>query len=593
MDPPGRPSGSGIHGNASHQQTPGESRQAIGAPDPRNRARSGNRTVSSAPPASAGHQPTVDSAPPSLRGALSQVLQPRNTSAHSLPLGSSTSNTATHSDNDLETQITAILQGRDSSSDPLSVGPDPWRFGQPNFYAMLQPPPSISDKVQTCPFFFPGCNCTKNGIAYFPFYFSNAEQADAIEYMEKMAYIPLAWPFIQPTTLNVEHPVQGCPASPQPEIDGLANFEQVHIRSDQDVRASSKEASNRGSDTPPAEQRAEESDTDSSLAPNHTTHSQPAECHVEDTGADDNPASDGVTKLGPAELQAEASGTCYRCHKGEIDGAQWVGCSNIERHGETGGWAHTSCVGLNRLPPPEDDWYCPECESENRRHQLYGADVPWFDPDPTVACRQRRQLRASARDLGTTYRGLPNGPSVQTMLNASDSEDYRLLSQPRKRLTAPSGPGLGRNNTESPTGGKRASEDDDDDEGAENEENEDLSTQEGSQAKSKRQKVSKLSYTEREQELVINYMFEELHNKNHTETKWDNIANQLATHGIVKTKWSIKNYWSRYGRYRSGLEERLKPKSRSMVTSKQKPEDRKRTREQKKREEMEVRSKAN
>ncbi|KAL8704674.1 MAG: hypothetical protein Q9201_002168 [Fulgogasparrea decipioides] len=428
-----------------------------------------------------------------------------------------------------------------------------------------------------------------NGIPYFPFYSSNAEQANATKYVEKMAYIPLAWPFVQPTTLNVEHPVQDRPASPQSEIDGLKDFKRVHAGSDQDVHASSDAASDRGSDTPPAEQHAE-SVMDSSSASNHATHSQPAEYYVEDAGADGNLASDGVTRLGHAEFQAEASGTCYRCHKGEIGGAQWVGCSNVERHGETGGWAHTSCVGLNRLPPPEDDWYCPECESENRRHQLYGADVPWFDPDPTIACRQRRQLRASARDPGTTYRGIPNGSSAQTILNASDSEDHRLPSQPRKRLTAPSGPGLGRNTTESPTRRKRASEDDDDEEGAEDEESEDLSTQEGSQPKPKRQKVSKPSYTEKEQELVIHYMLEELANKNYTETKWDNIANQLATHGIVKTKWSIKNYWSRYGRYRSGLEERQKPKSRSMVTSKQNPEDRKRARKQKKREKEQARS---
>ncbi|KAI4255694.1 MAG: hypothetical protein LQ352_002443 [Teloschistes flavicans] len=106
--------------------------------------------------------------------------------------------------------------------------------------------------------------------------------------------------------------------------------------------------------------------------------------------------------------------------------------------------------------------------------------------------------------------------------------------------------------------------------------------QDSSQPKSKRTKMLRRTYGKDETVLVAHYVRQEIDNGNRTESKWERVSEQLQMHGIFKSKWSIKNWWSRCGRHETGIEERQNPTGRKMVTSKQSPEDRKKARERKK-----------
>ncbi|KAL8953290.1 MAG: hypothetical protein Q9222_000856 [Ikaeria aurantiellina] len=87
------------------------------------------------------------------------------------------------------------------------------------------------------------------------------------------------------------------------------------------------------------------------------------------------------------------------------------------------------------------------------------------------------------------------------------------------------------------------------------------------------------NYTAQEKRLVVRYLKEEIGKGNLTEKKWKTIADKLAAHGCRRSQWSIKAWWSRYGREETGFEERKNPHGRSLVTSKQNPEARKRARD--------------
>jgi len=68
-----------------------------------------------------------------------------------------------------------------------------------------------------------------------------------------------------------------------------------------------------------------------------------------------------------------------------------------------------------------------------------------------------------------------------------------------------------------------------------------------------------------------------------TDHKWQLLADRLRRiHGFERTANSVKNYWQRKGRARFSIDERIVAKPEKMVTSVQNPEDRKKSRDAKK-----------
>ncbi|KAL9584023.1 MAG: hypothetical protein Q9212_002364 [Teloschistes hypoglaucus] len=115
------------------------------------------------------------------------------------------------------------------------------------------------------------------------------------------------------------------------------------------------------------------------------------------------------------------------------------------------------------------------------------------------------------------------------------------------------------------------------------EDDQDRSSPQGdNESRSKRTKNSRNTYDDVVTVLVARYVQEEINADNRTESKWEKVSNKLKMHGIERSKWSIKNWWSRCGRHETGIEERQNPTGRKVVTSKQSPEDRKKARERKK-----------
>lgn len=108
------------------------------------------------------------------------------------------------------------------------------------------------------------------------------------------------------------------------------------------------------------------------------------------------------------------------------------------------------------------------------------------------------------------------------------------------------------------------------------------SPQDNKQPKSKRTKTLRNTYDDDVTARVARYVQQEIVAGNHTESKWENVSSKLKMDGIERSKWSIKNWWSRFGRHETGIEERQNPNGRKLVTSKQSPEDRKKARERRK-----------
>ncbi len=96
-------------------------------------------------------------------------------------------------------------------------------------------------------------------------------------------------------------------------------------------------------------------------------------------------------------------------------------------------------------------------------------------------------------------------------------------------------------------------------------------------------KKQQANWTAREKELV-GILMEEVMNEKQvhlTEKKWEVISDRLASmYGFIRSKTSIKNYWSRNGRLLTGVDERRKPNPEKLVTSVQDPDQRKRARQQ-------------
>ncbi|KAL9015361.1 MAG: hypothetical protein Q9173_000028 [Seirophora scorigena] len=104
-----------------------------------------------------------------------------------------------------------------------------------------------------------------------------------------------------------------------------------------------------------------------------------------------------------------------------------------------------------------------------------------------------------------------------------------------------------------------------------------------SQKEPKRTRTFQGIKSDEEKRLIVRYMQEEINDGNVTEKKWSNIARKLKDHGLERSQWSVKAWWSRYGRLETGIDERQKPNERRLVTSKQDPEERRKARELKRR----------
>ncbi|KAL8847027.1 MAG: hypothetical protein Q9221_007912 [Calogaya cf. arnoldii] len=107
------------------------------------------------------------------------------------------------------------------------------------------------------------------------------------------------------------------------------------------------------------------------------------------------------------------------------------------------------------------------------------------------------------------------------------------------------------------------------------------------QPRRKKQKpLSQSNYTREEKRWVVYYLKREVSQRNFTESKWENVSRKLMEHGLRRSKCSIKAWWSRYGREETGFDERQNPNGRSLITSRQDPEDRKKARRLKKQQQL-------
>lgn len=98
-----------------------------------------------------------------------------------------------------------------------------------------------------------------------------------------------------------------------------------------------------------------------------------------------------------------------------------------------------------------------------------------------------------------------------------------------------------------------------------------------------RSQGSKSRVPDHEQQLIKQLVQEQIDLNNYTEDKWKNISGALKTrYNIDRNFISVKNFWSRYGRGKFGLDERKVKNPAKMITSTQNPADRKRAREEKK-----------
>lgn len=82
-----------------------------------------------------------------------------------------------------------------------------------------------------------------------------------------------------------------------------------------------------------------------------------------------------------------------------------------------------------------------------------------------------------------------------------------------------------------------------------------------------------------EEKDLVRLLMEEVINEqqvNLTEKKWEVISDRLASRfGFIRSKTSIKNYWSRQGRAQTRVDERRNPNPNKLITSVQNPYQRK------------------
>ena len=89
-------------------------------------------------------------------------------------------------------------------------------------------------------------------------------------------------------------------------------------------------------------------------------------------------------------------------------------------------------------------------------------------------------------------------------------------------------------------------------------------------------------WTAHEKDLVRLLMEEVINEQqvNLTEKKWEVISDRLASRfGFIRSKTSIKNYWSRQGRAQTRVDERRNPNPEKLITSVQNPYQRKQARQ--------------
>ncbi|KAL8842686.1 MAG: hypothetical protein Q9170_000461 [Blastenia crenularia] len=274
-------------------------------------------------------------------------------------------------------------------------------------------------------------------------------------------------------------------------------------------------------------------------------------------------------------------GTCYVCHLDGAEGDYRTGCGNIERHTEQDGWAHGSCVGFEYARAPEDDWLCHDCgeklvelhqhENKNfRRTKLTNEG----EVEKPISTRISGKAMSSAMRSTQILAGETHQPSGRGAWNSGgygvvEGRDYTLMSKPVKGLAAPATSRLLKGIPNPPQTNKRALQ------------GEDLSDlpKDGQERKSR--KSSQGIHDKETQALVVRFLKEEIADGNLTEQKWQAISQKLAKHGITRSQYSVKAWWSRKGRSQTGFDERQNPNGRKLVTSKQNPDDRRRARQRK------------
>ncbi|KAL9005049.1 MAG: hypothetical protein Q9188_002156 [Gyalolechia gomerana] len=281
--------------------------------------------------------------------------------------------------------------------------------------------------------------------------------------------------------------------------------------------------------------------------------------------------------------QAAESGICYVCHAGGAEGEFWVGCGNLGRHTEVDGWAHGTCVGFNRPPGPEVEWWCHDCEIERNQRRQYKNEKHQRAINTNIAGFEGLSQRDTGSratsligSLTQTYESSVHKPSGRGTWNSGGNGvadrlgNYFPAPQASKRFAARA--------TSAVKDTMKASKKHKRTPGAE----ETLDRPESEEPRPKRTKDSQGIHDKHVKDLITGFLQDEIKAGNKTEQKWQAVSEKLAQQGIQRSRWSIKAWWSREGRLETGFDERTNPVGRKLVTSKQDPEERRKARERRK-----------
>ena len=106
-------------------------------------------------------------------------------------------------------------------------------------------------------------------------------------------------------------------------------------------------------------------------------------------GADDASVVEGAAEE-DCEVVDQTNGECVRCKNGGI----LVGCDECHN------WYHPHCADLPFLPEPNEDWLCPDCDTQSpAAAEAFGPDTPKFE---CVVCCEERLPHFEVKMVGCT-----------------------------------------------------------------------------------------------------------------------------------------------------------------------------------------------
>ncbi|KAL9024388.1 MAG: hypothetical protein Q9196_006554 [Gyalolechia fulgens] len=239
----------------------------------------------------------------------------------------------------------------------------------------------------------------------------------------------------------------------------------------------------------------------------------------------------------------------------------------------------------------EVEWWCHDCEIERNERQEYKIEKHQRGVNTIKAGSgglSQRDISSTATSLvgslTQTCKSSIHKPSGRGTWNSGGNGvvdglgDFFRAPQASKRFAAPTTSAV-KDPTKPSKKHKRSSEAEESPDGPESEE-----------PRQKRTKDSQGIHDQHVKDLIKHFLQEEIESGNKTEQKWQAVSAKLAQHGIQRSQWSIKAWWSREGRLETGFDERQNPGGRKLVTSKQDPEERRKARERRKAESRQTRT---